>query len=165
MSGLWHVKDLEQLEEGQAYELHLMKAGTYEKKGQERFTGRVEWVRTEPHHPEWGHVKLHDHEVPLRIDVNEWLEARKITAMDEMNAVTENAYDKSSTKGNGQLGVTMADLSERLEKEEMRAREVKKRGDKSDDDKEESYWEGYIVALRKAQELVKEYEIVKKWVG
>lgn len=165
MSGLWQVKDLEQLEEGQAYELHVMKAGTYEGNGQEQYTGRVEWVRTEPHHPEWGHVKLHNHETPLRIDVNEWLEARKIMATNEMNANTKNAYDKTNAEKNGRSGITMADLSERLEKEERRAREVKKRGDKKDDDMEESYWEGYIVALRKAQEMVKEYEIVKKWVG
>lgn len=165
MSGLRHVKDLERLEEGQAYELHVMKAGTYEGKGHTRLAGCIEWVRTEPHHPEWGHIKLHDHETPIRIDVDEWLEARKITAMSEMDTVTTNVHDRKNGEGERRPGVTTADLSERLQKEEKRARQIKKQGGEKASNAEGSYWEGYVVGLRKAQELVKEYEIVKKWVG
>ncbi len=60
--------------------------------------------------------------------------------------------------------ITTSDLMERMQAEEARARQIKKNAAEKDAEKE-MYWEGYVVALRKAQELVREYNIVKKWVG
>lgn len=158
------VEDLSRLRIGARYELQLMRAGIFDGSGPTTYTGCIEWVRTEPHHPEWGHVKLQGQDAPVRIDVDQWLEAHKLD--DPPEAQAAGAGPRKAVKNSGAASgkITTADLVAQIEWEEACVRQIKQNVD-SGDIGQDRHWEGYLAALRKTRELIREFKIVKQWMS
>lgn len=148
------VKNLNHLRRGGVYDLRVRSASDEDGSEPPTISGEVEWVRTEPYHNEWGHVKLKESEDLIHVDADEWLEARLVG-------------------GTSQPRVSLQDLVHRLEQEEERAMEINHQaerrrrengGDALTPDQWGTYWEGYMMALRKARQLIKEFQIVVDWL-
>ncbi len=152
------VKNLNDLKRGATYQIVLKRDPQGDGAGEEpqAFSGALEWVRTEPYQPEWGFIKLSGQEGIIQVGAKDELEARQADGAEEPR-----------------LG--MANLMRRLEQEEERAMQINRQvggqssngaaGEKGDGKGVQgTYWEGYMMALRKTREIIKEYEIARDWL-